>query len=176
MEGGTYRFKKTVYEQWIDNKRAVSMFGAYEFLARDCYRYFQKTEVSEEDMETIREYFSANVQKENEMTGVFEGKNLILVLMESMDDWLINEETTPTICKMMDEGIYFTDMYTPIFGSAATLNAEFCSYTGLVAPADGTPLVYYTNHEFPYSLPHLFRENGYTAKSFHYNSGEYSGL
>ncbi len=171
--GGTYRFKKTVYEQWIDNKRAVSMFGAYEFLARDCYRYFQKTEVSEEDMETIREYFSANVQKENEMTGVFEGKNLILVLMESMDDWLINEETTPTICKMMDEGIYFTDMYTPIFGSAATLNAEFCGYTGLVAPADGTPLVYYTNHAFPYSLPHLFRKNGYSAKSFHYNSGEY---
>lgn len=171
--GGTYRFKKTVYEQWIDNKRAVSMFGAYEFLFRDCYKFFQKAEVSEEDIETVRAYFSANDQKENEMTGVFEGKNLILVLMESMDDWLINEETTPTICKMMDEGIYFSDMYTPIFGSAATLNAEFCSYTGLVAPADGTPLVYYTNHTFPYSLPHLFRENGYSAKSFHYNSGEY---
>ncbi len=171
--GGTYRFKKTVYEEWIDNKRAVSMFGAYEFLFRDCYKFFQKPDVSEEDMETIRAYFASNKQTENEMTGIFEGKNLILVLMESMDDWLINEETTPTICSMMDEGIQFTNMYTPIFGSAATLNAEFCSYTGLTAPADGTPLVYYTNHAYPYSLPHLFREHGYLAKSFHYNSGEY---
>ncbi len=171
--GGVYRFKKTVYEEWIDNKRAVSMFGAYEFLFRDCYLFFQKTEVSEEDIAYVTEYFSENIQTDNEMTGILEGKNLILILMESIDDWLVNEETMPTMCKMMEEGIQFTNMYTPIFGSAGTLNAEFCGYTGLTAPANGTPLVYYTNLYYPYSLPNLFRENGYTAKSFHYNLGEF---
>ncbi len=171
--GGVYRFKKTVYEEWIDNKRAVCMFGVYEFFFRDCYKFFQKPEVSEEDVALVTEYFSKETQMENDMTGIFEGKNLILVLMESIDDWLIREDTTPTMCQMMNEGINFTNMYTPIFGSAGTLNAEFCSYTGLTAPADGTPLVYYTNSYYPYSLPSLFRQEGYMARSFHYNSGEY---
>lgn len=171
--GGVYRFKKTVYEEWIDNKRAVSMFGAYEFFFRDCYKFFQKPEVSEEDIALVTEFFSKNSPTENDMTGIFEGKNLILVLMESIDDWLIREDTTPTMCQMMREGINFTNMYTPIFGSAGTLNSEFCSYTGLTAPADGTPLVYYTNSYYPYSLPQLFRQKGYMARSFHYNSGEY---
>ena len=170
---GAYWFKKTVYEEWTDNKRAVSMFGAYEFLFRDCYLFLQKTEVSEEDVAYVTEYFSENIQTENHMTSILEGKNLILVLMESIDDWLVNEETMPTICKMMEEGIQFTNMYTPIFGSAATLNSEFCSYTGLTAPADGTPLVYYTNLHYPYSLPNLFRGSGYIARSFHYNLGEF---
>lgn len=169
----TYAYKKVIYKEWIDNKRAVSMFGAYEFLARDVYLTVFPQKVDEEDIVTVSEYFSNNEMDVNDMTGLFEGKNLIFVLMESMDDWLINEQTTPTICRMMEEGISFSNMYTPIFGSAATLNTEFCSYTGIYAPADGNPVVNYSNNLYPYSLPNLFVGEGYTAKSFHYNSPEF---
>lgn len=169
----TYMYKRTIYQEWIDNKRAVGMFGAYEFLARDIRLSIQKEVVSEEDLAVLDTYFSENQNKPNEMTGVLEGKNLILVLMESIDDWLVNEETMPTMCKMMEGGINFTNMYTPIYGGAATLNSEFCSYTGLTAPANGVPLVNYTNNYYPYSLPHLFREEGYSAASFHYNSSSF---
>lgn len=171
--GGSYQYKKNIYSEWIDNKRSVSMFGAYEFLTRDFCLLFKQEEVSEEDVARVSDYYSRHSINENEMTGILKGKNLVLVLMESMDDWLINEETTPTICKMMNEGINFTNMYTPIFGSASTLNSEFCSYTGLVAPADGTPLVNYTNNKYPYSLPYLFTEEGYVSKSFHYNTADF---
>lgn len=169
----TYYMKKVIYDKWIDNKRAVSMFGAYEFLSRDIYLSFLPKEVSEEDVSTVNEYFSEDEITVNDMTGIFAGKNVIFVLMESMDDWLINEENTPTLAKMMDEAITFSNMYTPIYGSAATLNTEFCSYTGLLAPADGNPIVNYTNNFYPYSLPHLFSEEGYSARSFHYNSPQY---
>lgn len=169
----TYMYKKTIYREWIDNKRAVGMFGAYEFLVRDIRLSLQEHPVSEEDLATLEAYFAVDRNSSNEMTGILEGKNLILVLMESIDDWLVNEETMPTMCKMMEEGINFTNMYTPIFGSAATLNSEFCSYTGLTAPANGVPLVNYTNNRYPYSLPYLFREEGYSAKSFHYNSSSF---
>lgn len=168
----SYTYKKVIYEEWIDNKRAVSMFGAYEFLTRDVFLSFFPDKVSEEDIQKVAQYFSDN-EKNNDMTGIFQGKNLIFVLMESMDDWLINEETTPTICRMMDEGINFINMYTPIFGSAGTLNTEFCSYTGFLAPANGNPIVNYANNQYPYSLPHLFLEKGYSCKSFHYNSPEF---
>ena len=169
----TYMFKKTVYKEWIDNKRAVGMFGAYEFLARDMYLLCNKSPISEEERASVDIYFQENDKGRNEMTGLLEGKNVILVLMESIDDWLINEETTPTMCRMMEEGIHFTNMYTPVFGSAATLNTEFCSYTGITAPSNGVPLVNYTNNQYPYGLPHLFRERGYSAKAFHYNVSSY---
>lgn len=168
-----YTMKKVIYREWIDNKRAVSMFGAYEFLSRDIYLSLLPKEVSEEDVEAVDQYFSGKDSETNDMTGVFAGKNVIFVLMESMDDWLINEETTPTVYKIMNEAITFSNMYTPIYGSAATLNSEFCSYTGMLAPADGTPIVNYTNNRYPYSLPHLFREKGYSSRSFHYNSSQY---
>ena len=168
----TYTYKKTIYREWIDNKRAVGMFGAYEFLARDIYLVCNKSPVSEEDMAVINTYFQEDKRENNEMTGVFQGKNLILVLMESIDDWMINENTTPTMCRMMEEGINFPNMYTPVFGSAATLNTEFCSYTGITAPASGVPLVNYTNNIFPYSLPYLFGDE-YSSKAFHYNASSF---
>ena len=169
----TYLMKKVIYQEWIDNKRAVSMFGAYEFLSRDIYLSLLPKAVSVEDVERVNQYFSEKESETNDMTGVFAGKNVIFVLLESMDDWLINEETTPTLYKMMNEAITFSNMYTPIYGSAATLNSEFCSYTGMLAPANGTPIVNYTNNLYPYSLPHLFRENGYSSRSFHYNSSQF---
>lgn len=169
----TYAYKKVIYHEWIDNKRAVSMFGAYEFLARDIWLSLFPEQIDENDIEAVDTYFAAVNPDTNSMEGAFEGYNLIFVLLESMDDWLINKETTPTICRMLDEGIAFSNMYTPIFGSAATLNTEFCSYTGMYAPANGNPIVNYSNNYYPYSLPHLFSEAGYSAKSFHYNSAEF---
>lgn len=169
----TYTFKKVIYHEWIDNKRAVSMFGTYEFLSRDIWLAAFPKGADEKDIETVAEYFEKNEDEINDMTGILTGKNLIFVLMESMDDWLINEKTTPTLCRLTQDGINFTNMYTPIFGSAATLNSEFCSYTGIYAPANGNPIVNYTNNQYPYSLPYLFREQGYAANSFHYNSPEF---
>lgn len=61
----------------------------------------------------------------------------------------------------------------PFYGSAVTLYTKFCSYTGLLAPANGNPIVNYTNNFYPYSLPHLFSEEGYFARAFHYNSSQF---
>lgn len=168
-----YTYKKYIYKEWIDNKRALGMFGSYEFFARDLYLYLQSEQISQEDIAVVTEYFSEQGNKSNDMTGIFAGKNVVMVLMESIDDWLISEAVTPTIYKMMSEGINFPNMYTPIFGSGATVNTEFCSYTGLYAPSDGTPLVNYSNNSYPYALPNVFRIGGYVTKAFHYNSADF---
>lgn len=169
----TYTFKKGVYNEWMDNKRAISMFGAYEYLARDIYLSLKPTEVTLEDIQAVSEYFENNESSSNSMTGIFEGKNLVMVLMESIDDCVVNERNMPTVYKMMQEGINFENMYTPIFGSASTLNAEFTSYTGITAPADGTPLVNYGYNRFEYSLPNLFNKKGYRSNVYHYNTNDF---
>ena len=57
----------------------------------------------------LTHFFDARPEKQdNSMTGIFEGKNVILVLMESMDDFALGEHT-PTINRLMEEGINFTN-------------------------------------------------------------------
>lgn len=47
------------------------------------------------------------------MTGLFEGKNVIVIMMESMDELAVSEQNTPTIYRMMQEGINFTIIMLP---------------------------------------------------------------
>ena len=49
--------------------------------------------------------------------------------MESMDDWMLGEYT-PTLNRLMAEGINFTRFYTPVYGGIRTFNTEFCINTG----------------------------------------------
>ena len=108
-------------------------------------------------------------EQDNAMTGIFEGKNVVLVLMESMDDWMITEEDTPTISRLMEEGINFTNFYTPFYGSARTLNTEFCANSGIYLPTNGHYVFDYVTNHFNQTMAAQFTDNGYTAEVFHYN-------
>ena len=112
------------------------------------------------------------------MTGAFAGKNLILIMMESVDDWLVTPEYMPNLYRMEQEGVYFRNYYAPIFLAAATFNSEFTANTGLIAPEYQVRNSYYAEHALPYSLANLFRDAGYCARSYHsanpniYNRGQ----
>lgn len=165
------------YETMYDARKVYRICGVYQILERDIYKHIiykhlpgYQAEIAEE-IEQINEYFAQynSTETENDMTGVLEGKNVILILLESMDDWLIDEETTPNICALMDDGINFTNMYTPGYGGVRTFNTEFCVNTGIYLPTDGNLAFSYCNNAFNESMPNVFRDAGYTAESFHYN-------
>lgn len=107
------------------------------------------------------------------MTGAFAGKNVVLVLMESMDDWMITKGDTPTIYKMMQEGVNFTEFYTPGYGTARTLNSEFCVNTGVYLPTNGNYVFNYVTNSFDQSIASQMTANGYSAEVFHYNDGSF---
>jgi len=102
------------------------------------------------------------------MTGLLENKNIVLVLMESMDDWMIGDHT-PTLCKLMDEGINFTNFYTPGYGGIRTFNTEFCVNTGSFLSSQGGYAFDYVTNDYSQSLASQLAEEGYDAKVFHYN-------
>lgn len=179
QQGGTLS-KEDIYDDLYDAYALYNFCGLYQTVYRDVYNrtIYRHTEAYDTDTvektQEIGEYFDARAQHEdNSMTGIFAGKNVILVLMESMDDWLIDAENTPTIYKLMEEGINFTNFYTPVYGSARTYNTEFCINTGLFVPTDGTYTFDYSVNTFQQSLASSFRGDGYTAKVFHYNSPDF---
>ena len=102
------------------------------------------------------------------MTGLLAGKNVVLVLMESMDDWMIGEDT-PAINRLMSEGIDFTRFYTPVYGGIRTFNTEFTINTGSFLSSQGGYAFDYVTNAYPQSLANRLREAGYSAKTFHYN-------
>lgn len=172
--------RQDVYEDLYDAYALYNFCGLYQTVFRDVYnrtiyRYTEQYAVdTQEKTQEITAYFEERADHaSNNMTGLFQGKNVVLVLMESMDDWLIDPEHTPTIYRLMDEGINFTNFYTPVYGSARTYNTEFCINTGMFVPTDGTYTFDYSANTFNQSLASSFRDAGYTAKVFHYNSPDF---
>ena len=136
---------RATYNTMYDTKKVYDITGIYQLTMRDIWvnELYPLTpayrKVINQQKHTVDAYFAERGQhKDNEMTGIFKGKNVVLVLMESMDDWMITENDTPTLCRLMDEGINFTNFYTPGYGSARTLNSEFCMNTGIYLPTTGS--------------------------------------
>ena len=166
-----------IYSTFYDAEKVCSVVGYYQMLEQDVLRHHIRPrlpaykEQIEEKRETADDFYAARAPHEaNDMTGLLEGKNVIMVLMESMDDFLLNEEDTPTICRLMEEGIDFTNFYTPIYSSIHTFNAEFCVNAGYFLPTSGTSSLTYSDNDFSESLPSILRKQGYSANTYHYNS------
>lgn len=169
---------RRAYTQMYDAKKVYSLCGMYQTAGRDIAIHlvqpFLPSNQTEENkklrnIETFFDDYQSDAQP-NVMTGKFSGKNVILVLMESADDWVLNETNAPTITKLMREGINFINMYTPLYGSVRTFNTEFAINTGIFSPTDGNLTFTYCGNDFSESLPNLFRNAGYSTNAFHYNS------
>ena len=166
---------KSVYRSFTDTGRSMHTAGAYQYVFRNVLRMtFPEKELTAETADIAAAYFAENTPSaENDMTGLFEGKNVIMVMMESLDDWMIREDYTPTICRMMREGLDFTNHFASTFGTGYTFNTEFTVNTGYHAMAAGTPPSELSKNAYPYSLANQFRKKGYETRSFHFNTPDF---
>ena len=171
---------RATYKTMYDAKNVYDICGMYQLAFRDLWvnSIYPLTPAYQiqlrEQMDEIDDYFAdRGVHTDNEMTGIFEGKNVVLILMESMDDWMINEMDTPTICRLMEEGISFTQFYTPGYGTARTINSEFCMNTGIYLPTTGKYVFDYVTNDYRQSIAGRMVDAGYTAEVFHYNTREF---
>ena len=172
---------RQVYDGMYDAQRVYDICGLYHLTFRDIWIHQifpitpAYTQTVDSRIDEVKAYFDQREDRQpNDMTGYFKNKNVVLIMMESMDDWLITQEDTPTIYRLMNEGINFTDFYTPGFGTARTLNTEFCLNTGMYLPTNGDYVFdYFETNRFDNSLAHQASKNGYTAEVFHYNDPKF---
>lgn len=167
---------RVVYEQYNDANKCMDISGIYHYAIRDTYKTLaQGNQYSREDFERVERFFEekASIDKPNDYTGALKGKNLIAIMLEGVDDWMISDKYTPVMKYMMDNGINFSRYYAPTFGTGYTLGSEFCFNTGYFTPISAVSAVNYASNQYPYALPQLFRNAGYTTGSFHYNQPEF---
>lgn len=172
-EGGTmawdtvYDSTALAYKSFTDSNRCLKMAGLYQYTARNFAVSFGLTGGGASARELTEAFESRELPGPNELTGSMKDKNLILVMLESIDTWLARPEYMPNFCRVIDEGVEFTDFYTPLFISAGTFNTEIISQTGQVPPAAGMSVSGYATNAFPLSLGNLFADEGYSVNSFH---------
>ncbi len=171
---------RATYTTMYDSKNVYDICGVYQLTLRDIWVHelYPMTPAYRAELEAQTEeisgYFAKRgASKTNDMTGSFGGKNVIMVLMESMDDWMITRSDTPTLYKLMEEGISFTNFYTPGYGTARTINTEFCVNTGIYLPTTGDYVFDYVTNDFSQSIASQMAANGYTSEVFHYNTPDF---
>ena len=162
------------YKNWIETTKLLRICGTYEYIINDFYHSFLEKDNSVSARENVTKYIKENKKeiKDKNYTGIFKNKNLIFVMMESMDDWMVNEETTPTMYEMMNHGFNFTNHYSPGYVTGETANTEFVANTGMYPSINKlSPNYAYVNNDYPYSIANLFKKEGYITNSFHASNG-----
>lgn len=167
---------RVIYKEFNDANKSLDITGLYHFVARDFFKtYLMDSGYDKKDFETVDQYFAERKAEytENQYTGLLKGKNVIAVMLEGIDDWMVNDKYTPVMRYMMKNGINFANHYAPTFGTGYTLGSEFCFNTGYYTPVSSVSAVNFVSNEYPYALPQLFKNAGYSANSFHYNNSEF---
>lgn len=116
---------------------------------------------------SLNKYFaSQKVTDYNDYTGMFEGKNVVVLLLESVNEGIINEEYFPNFYKMYSEGWHWENNYSPR-NSCATGNNEFSAMTGLYSIYNTCTSNVYKSNKYFNAIFNLFNDKGYTTSSAH---------
>lgn len=130
-------------------------------------------ETSNENLKNMHIYYSTRKPTmQNEYTGRFKDYNLILITAEGYSHYAVDEEVTPTLYKMQEEGFKFTNFYNPIWG-VSTSDGEYVATTGLI-PKSGVWSMYKSGAiSMPFTMGNQLRNLGYKTMAYHNHTYDY---
>ena len=167
-------------KQW-NREYIVMKYGIYVYQANDVVASIQPKINSlfgyDQAKKDFKEYFK-NVEEhqDNEYTNIFEGKNVIVIHGESLQENLMTlsfngQEVTPNLNKLAEEGIFFSNFYSPVSVGTSS-DAELMFNTSLLPTKSGTAFVSYSDRTYN-ATPKLLGEKGYYTFSMHGNNADF---
>ena len=175
---------KNIYLDYNNQNKSFELSGVYELFFRSTYLYFRdnillnrnKMIAEINDEINVNKKLSSSVMStidDDNYYGILKGKNVIYILMESIDSWLVTKDVMPTLYNLEQTGLNFTNRYSPSFGGGQTINSEFAMNTGLYAVENSKAIYNYDKNDFSASLANKLKENNYSAISIHTNTGSF---
>lgn len=165
------RFLNSVYESKLVAQR-YGVFGSHLF---DGIRLLYRNQVKLTDAERVQalDWTAQNVAgplEKNDKTGIAKNKNVILIQVESLQQFVIGKrvegkELTPNLNRFLRESTGFTNNHF-IVGLGNTSDADIAVNTSLYPLTDAAIAVRYPKNDFS-SLPKELSEEGYTANAYH---------
>lgn len=111
-------------------------------------------------------------QIDGDLFGIAEGRNLIIVQMESMQSMMLEsdyygQEITPFLNSLIDEpGTFYFDNFYCQLGAGNTSDAEFVVNNSIIGSIESYTYQLYQDNYFK-GLPWILKEKGYNTNVFH---------
>lgn len=164
----------------FDRELLVKNIGAYNYHIYDLFiqskTHAQRALADGSELSEVANYVNANYAEPNpDMFGVAEGKNVIMISLESLQNFVINNEMnghviTPFLNELTKDPdtFYFNNFYHQT-GLGKTSDSEFILENSLYGRNGGA--VFFTNSGNTYnSLSEKLGENGYYTTVMHANN------
>lgn len=154
-----------------DDVKNVSKKIEYNKLDIDFDKLIEES--NDETIKSMHEYFSSLTPSEkNKYTGMFKGKNLIFITAEAFDTIAIDENITPTLYKIANNGFIFNNYYQPLY-PVSTSDGEYMNVVSLI-PKEGVWSFYKTSKNYmPFGIGNMFKKLDYNTYGFHNHNYNY---
>ena len=132
----------------------------------------QQAELDEESVYLVEE------DQEDSLFGIAEGRNLIVIQMEALQNFVINreyegQEITPNLNRLIrQEGTIYFDRYYMQIAAGNTSDAEFATNNSIYGSEKSYTYELYKENTFR-GLPVLLKERGYSTIAMHGYDGDF---
>ncbi|AUN20623.1 alkaline phosphatase [Clostridium botulinum] len=144
------------------------VIDAYQFTRNKINNSKKLPEAKEKE---LVDNFEGKSQIQGEkLKGVGEGKNLIVIQVEALQQFAINakvegQEVTPNLNKWINKSMYFDNYFYQV-AAGNTSDAEFLSNNSLYPAVSGAAYYMYSGNQFK-SLPSTLQDKGYYTAAMH---------
>lgn len=125
------------------------------------------SDVSKEEQNLIDTYFEWKNENipDNEFAGIFEGKNVLFLQIESLESFIINQkvdgqEICPNINKLINNGFYFNNIFEQVQGGNSS-DADLMYTTSRLPVTKGGTFFRFASSCELNSLPRMLVNRGY---------------
>ena len=169
----------------FDNSYIVKYLGMNEYAVYDAFKTAQTSEqmakANVSDLQSVKKYLKVNYVKPNkEYSGVAKGKNVMVIHLESFQQFLIDykwkgKEVTPNLNKLYHakNTLSFANFYNQV-GQGKTSDAEMMLENSLFGLQSGSAMSSYgTSNTFESAPAILKQQQGYTTAVMHGGAGSF---
>jgi len=162
----------------FDREMLVKNIGTYNYHLYDIFLQSkssaQRAMADGSELVDIDNYIKANYVRPNkDMFGIAENKNLIVVSLESLQNFVINnhvygQEVTPFLNELIKDSYYFDEFYHQT-GQGKTSDSEFLLENSLYPLSRGAVFFTHSGNEYD-ALAEKLGEKGYFTSTMHANN------
>ena len=140
----------------------------YNFISTEISRHSYVSPSKQNEIKTFLQ--SNSTMANNNLKGIAKGKNLIVIQVEALQQFVINKrindtEITPNLNRWINRSAYFDNCFYQV-SSGGTSDAEFVTNNSLYPAPSGAAYFIYSDNKFN-ALPQALSDKGYATAAFH---------
>lgn len=156
----------------------LSPIGYHIVDAYECVEDSIPSKLTDKDKKEVVNWYAENKENlpDNEYKGLFKGKNLVVIQVESLEQCVINQkvdgqEITPNLNKILKNSYYFSNINEQVYNGTSS-DSDLMINTSLLPIRRGSVFFRFPNNTYN-SLPKLMEDQGYSTIAIHPDNGAY---